>query len=92
MVAVAWYQVPNNGLMGRLGRFIGRAEYPDDEVDVYTVATDGMHELTAYADRDGTSYYAHDRRFPHEDVFVCRNGTERHAIEEWRRMLREGEI
>lgn len=89
---MAWYQVPNNGLMGRLGRFIGRAEYPDDEVDVYTVATDGMHELTAYADRDGTSYYAHDRRFPHEDVFVCRNGTERHAIEEWRRMLREGEI
>ena len=89
---VTWYQVPNNGLMGRFGRFIGRAEYPDDEVDVYTVATDGMHELTAYADRDGTSYYDHDRRDPLGDAFVCRNGTERHAIEEWRRMLREGEI
>lgn len=89
---MAGYQVPNNGLMGRLGRFIGRAECPDDEVDVYTVATDGMHELTAYADRDGTSYYDHDRRDPLGDAFVCRNGTERHAIEEWRRMLREGEI
>lgn len=89
---MAWYTIPNNGLMGRLGRFIGRAEHPDDEVDVYTVATDGMHELTAYADRDGTSYYDHDRRDPLGDAFVCRNGTERHAIEEWRRMLREGEI
>mgnify|MGYP003295891949 CR=1 FL=1 len=89
---MAWYQVPNNGLMGRLGRFIGRAEYPDDEVSIDTVAVDGFDELRAYIDRDGTSYYAHDRRFPHEDVFVCRNGTERHAIEEWRRMLREGEI
>lgn len=59
---------------------------------IYTVATDGMHELTAYADRDGTSYYDHDRRDPLGDAFVCRNGTERHAIEEWRRMLREGEI
>lgn len=89
---MAWYTVPNNGLMGRIGRFVGRAEYPDDEVAVSTVAVDGFHELRAYADRDGTSYYDHDRCDPLGDAFVCRNGTERHAIEEWRRMLREGEI
>ena len=89
---MAWYTVPNNGLMGRIGRFVGMDEYPDDEVAVSTVAVDGFHELRAYADRDGTSYYDHDRCDPLGDAFVCRNGTERHAIEEWRRMLREGEI
>lgn len=86
------YAVPNNGLMGRLGRFVGMASYPDDETAITTVAVDGFHELRAYADRDGTSYYDHDRCDPLGDAFVCRNGTERHAIAEWRRMLREGEI
>ena len=86
------YAVPNNGLMGRLGRFVGMASYPDDETAVATVAVDGFHELRAYSDRDGTSYYDHDRCDPLGEVFVQRNGTDKAAIAEWRRMRREGEI
>lgn len=89
---MAWYHVPNNGLMGRIGRFVGMAEYPPDDVAVETVAVDGMRELRAYSDRDGTSYYDHDRTAPMDDVLVQRNGTDKGAIAEWRRMLREGEL
>ena len=89
---MAWYAIPNNGLMGRLARFVGMAERPPDEGDVDTVAVDGFHELRAYTDRDGTSYYDHDRCDPLGEAFVQRGGTDKGAIAEWRRMLREGEL
>lgn len=88
---MAWYAVPNNGLMGRIGRFVGMMRV-DDDAEWWTVAVDGFHELVAYADEFSTSYYDHDRCDPLHDVFVVRGGTEKAAIEEWRRMLREGEL
>lgn len=75
------------------GRFAGwmtetarRARFDGDSFDE-KVAVDGMHVLQRY----NRSYSDYDRR-RYADTFVGRFETDREAIAEWRRMLREGEI
>lgn len=82
------YFIPNTGVAGRIGRFIGVKEMDYGA----TVAVDGMHELRSeYRDEGPCSYYGFNRADCSE-VRMGRFASDAEAIGEWRRMLREGEI
>lgn len=89
---MAWYTIPNTGVAGIAGKWLGVRWLVPDEEECVTSAVDGMHELRRFWRENGRDAYYDHYRVDCSEEYVGRYESEANAIAEWRRMLREGEL